>query len=332
MRESLKEILQVTEKDYQDLNEIVWGRSERGIHSLLCVPGSEDVVNTAVQWDEVDISKTQLKRVRWQAQTMLLWLELRVQQVRKQLAHFNENKTDTLRDFYAKYPTATKKALMITVCKTARICVKVFRKWRNQFFTQGGKFTHDERGLAQFSWILVNEDKKHDFTAWLKCQRNLNVLMATEYVNHTLLAECPLGHLDNWGRLRRPCQPSTVHRWMLYCGCSYEEATKSYLTDSHERHGTLLDRIWNCSLDYFLSLRMHRWICLPKSVVEKLKLIHTDWPPDTLAHTIPVEDVGQFPPGLYYAPKQVPPLTVCTHCSMYSLYSRCWHCRLRCVR
>ena len=189
MKESLQLILRATEKDYQDLNDVVWGRVERGVCSLLCVPGSEDAVDTSVQWDEVDISKTQLKRVRWQAQTMLLWLKLRVQQVRAQVAYFNVHKVDTLRDFYSKYPEATKKALITSVCKTARICVKVFRQWRNQFFTQGGKFTRDERGLVQFSWILVNEDKKHDFTVWLKCQRELNVLMATEYVNHKLLTE-----------------------------------------------------------------------------------------------------------------------------------------------
>ena len=109
-------------------------------------------MDTAVQWNEVDISKTQLKRVRWRAQTIVLCLKLRVQQVKAQVTHFNVHKVDTLRNFNVKYPKATKKAtkkaLITSVCKTTRISVKVFRNWRNQLFTQGGKFTRDERGLG----------------------------------------------------------------------------------------------------------------------------------------------------------------------------------------
>ena len=298
LRADLKELLLVTEKDYNDLNNVVWGRSARPISSLIRTPGENDcVTEEIVKWEEVDMSRTQLQRLRHQAQTMLFYLKITVAQQKLMLRHFDGNKTDTMRDFYEKYPAHTKKALIEKTCSEGRICVKTFRKWRNEYFINGGKFDPDNRGLEQFGWILVNEDKKLEFTNWLKCQKELSILVALDFVNVTLLAEFPIGRVSNWGRLKRPVVPSTVHRWMLYCNCTYEERTKSYLTDSHERHMTLLQRIWNCLLDYFLSLRMHRWVAFPQSVVDKLKSTHEDWPADSLAHTIPVEDVGKFPPG-----------------------------------
>ena len=101
------------------------------------------------------------------------------------------------------------------------------------------------------------------------------------------------------------CFMNYTHRWMLACGAKYEPVTQTYVTDAHQRHSTLLYRTWFCDLDYFLSLRMHRWVCFPNSSLQKLKAHYKDkWPDDSLGHKIPVEDVGKFPPGkqFFYSP------------------------------
>ena len=86
---------------------------------------------------------------------------------------------------------------------------------------------------------------------------------------------------------------------MLYCGCTYEPVRQSYLTESHQRHSTLLYRTWFCDLNYFLSLRMYRWCCFSKRSLAKLKArFKDDWPDDIPGHKIPIEDVGKFPPGI----------------------------------
>ena len=121
--------------------------------------------------------------------------------------------------------------------------------------------------------------------------------LARDFVNITLLKEFPIGRTTTWGRLRRPTGLATVHRWMLQCDCKWNETTKTFMTDGHQRHSTLLYRTWAADLDYFLSLRMHRWVCFPKSVVKKLQHKHKDWPDDDLGFEIPVGDVGKYPPG-----------------------------------
>ena len=298
-------------RNYNELNDVIWGCSDTNLNQLLHVPGDDGAGHSDPDgWEFNDMTQTQLKRIQRQAHSMLFWFGLRVEQLKLMVKHFDTNQKDSMRDFYIKYPAFAKNALLETVCKRTRICVKTFRKWRNEYLEYNGKFKRDERGCAQFGWILVNEDKKKRFTNWLKCQKELDILTATDYVNTKLLSEFPIGRQTNYGRLTRPTVPSTVHRWMKYCGCSYEENTKSYITDGHQRHSTLCYRIRFTDLDYFLSMRMHRWVCFPQSVLRKLKMQHEDWPDDKFGHRIPISDVGKLPPGTR---------TVSITCIMYTV-------------
>lgn len=304
MLDGLIEILKAVQVDYSALDDVLWGQSTRSITSLLHNPsddGSDKAVIDVTGDDElsvsVSVSDQQLKRLRRQSQAMLFWLSLRCYQLKLMIQYFKLNKADAMRNFYRKHRQWTRASLVITVCKKTRICSKTWGQWHNQFIINGGKFNHDERGLSQFGWLLVNEDKKQEFKNWLKCQKELDLQTVTDFVNETLLKEFPIGRTTNWGRLRRPVALSTVHHWMLQCDCSYDETGKSYMTDCHERHSTLLYRTWASDLDYFLSLRMQRWVCFPKSVVAKLKDQHDDWPDDDIGFEIPVADVGKLPPG-----------------------------------
>lgn len=207
---------------------------------------------------------------------MLFWLQLRSQQLQRMLTHLKLFEGDAIRDFYHKHKEWTISSLVVQVCKKARCCSKTWGRWKKQFLSNGGKFDRDERGLTQFGWLLVNEDKKLELSNWLKCQKEIDIQSVADFINTTLLSEFPIGRPANWGRLTRPVDLSTVHRWMSNCDCSYDEITKSYMTDSHQRHDTLLYRVWAADLDYFLSMRMHRWVCFPKSVVKKLKAQHDD--------------------------------------------------------
>ena len=307
MRQDLVEILRVVKVDHDALDDLVWGRSDRSITALLKNPVSEGeevatedgevVIDLTGDELRCNVSNQQLKRIRRQAHAMLFWLSLRVRQLECMVTHFQSNEKDGMRDFYHKFPEWTRASLVVQICKRAGICAKTWHKWCKEYFTNNGKFNRDSRGLAQFGWLLVNEDKKLELLNWLKNQKEVSVQATLDFVNKTLLQEFPLGRPTNWGRLIRPACASTVHKWMLQCGCTYDESTKNFLTDSHERHSTLLYRTWAADLDHFLSLRMHRWVCFPKSVVTKLKAKHEDWPDDGVGLKISAADVGKFPPG-----------------------------------
>ena len=267
--------------------------SQRRVHAgLVVIP---DVTESS---DEVnDISQAQNKRLRQQANTILFWLRRRHEQLTLMIEYFDRNNTHTMRDFYATYPEQTIESLVRKTCQRGRLASKTFYKWRKQFVLHG-KFDRDERGLSQFGWILVNEDKKAELTFWLQSQKEISVRDSRDWINNHLLADIPVGRVHEYGRLKRPIVPSTAHRWMLLCNAKYEPVTQTYVTSAHQRHDTLLYRTWFCDLDYFLSLRMHRWVCFSRDTLLKLKAHYGDeWPSDSLSHKIPVEDVGQFPPG-----------------------------------
>ena len=312
--------MQSTNADLLRLKSILWGHGEP-ISSLLYNPPiqheeevQEDVTTTVhVRPDHADLvmpednsdmsdevnelSQKQCQRLQHQANTILLWLEKRSAQLSQMFDYFATNDAYTMRDFYSSHPWLTIESLVKAVCIQARVCVKTFRKWRKEFILLG-KFHRDDRGLAQFGWLLVNADKKAELTYWLKSQKQLSVADTRDWINGVLLQEFPIGRTAEYGRLKRPIVPSTAHRWMLQCGAKYEPVTQSYVTSAHQRHSTLLYRTWFCDLDYFLSLRQHRWVCFSNSSLKKLKDHYKDrWPHDSLGHKIPVEDVGKFPPG-----------------------------------
>ena len=246
------------------------------------------------------MSLKQTQRLRRQALTILSWLTRRTEQLSKMSIYLTANPDSTLRDFYSAHPTLTIEQLVTATCTASGVSIKTFRKWRKQFVSTG-KFKRCERGLAQFGWLLVNNDKTMELTHWRKAQKQMSVAETRDWINDTLLADFPVGRIANYGRLQRPIGLATAHRWMLNCGCRWEPVSKSYMTDSHEKHSTLLYRLWFCDLDYFLSLRMHRWACFSKSALVKLKTHFKDkWPHDCFSHQIPIEDVGKFPPGSLY--------------------------------
>ena len=116
------------------------------------------------QSDEVnELSQMQCKRLQHQAQTIFLWLEKRCMQLTRMIEYFANNNCHAMRDFYTAHPSFKIDNLVLEVCQRSRICVKTFRKWRKQFILWGG-FDRDERGLSQFGWLLVNEDKKAELT------------------------------------------------------------------------------------------------------------------------------------------------------------------------
>ena len=177
MRADLTDILQCVQIDYAVLDDLVWGRTTRSITSLLKIPSSDTSGETVVDLtgdDEsnlaVCVSNQQLKRLRRQTQAMLFWLKLRCQQLQLMVTHFKLNLSDGMRDFYAANEKWRQSSLVVQVCKKARICSKTWGVWHSQWIKNGDKFDRDERGLAQFGWLLVNDDKKIEFTNWLKCQ------------------------------------------------------------------------------------------------------------------------------------------------------------------
>ena len=248
--------------------------------------------------EDAAVSSKQIKRLRHQTNTVLLWLRSRRDQMKMALEHFKHKQSDAMRDFYTAHPELSIDAMVKATCKAADICIITFRKWRKQFVLNG-KFKRCDSGLAQFGWLLVNNDKKMELTHWLKSQKELSVVAAREWINDCLLSDLPVGRrMSKWGQLQRPISYTTAHRWMLYCGCKYETVTKSYCTEAHERHSTLLYRRWFCDVDYFLSLRMHRWACFSSVTLKQLKdQFKAKWPDDSLGHKIPIHDVGKFPPG-----------------------------------
>ena len=251
--------------------------------------------------DVVDLTEAEYRRLRRQVCTLLMWFQKRCWQLREILAYLNLNVWATVRDCVRARPELTVESLVRTTCCTAKISTKTFRKWRKEFILTGG-FARSERGRSQGGWLLVNNDKKTELTHWLKSQKELSVRQTRDWINDCLLTEFPVGRVSDDGVLCRPVSVSTAHRWMLTCGCTYEPATKTYLTDSHESHNTLLYRLWFCDLSYFLSQRMHRWACFSSSSLKKLKAHYKkDWPHDSLGHEIPVTDVGQFPPGCHFS-------------------------------
>ena len=248
----------------------------------------------------MELTQSQSKRLRRQANTLLVWFKKRCHQIKMALDHFEQNPADAMRDFYHAYPEQSIESLVKSTCEVAVISIKTFQKWRKQYILHGA-FERSQRGLQKFGWLLVNEDKKLQLTNWLKEQNEISVQSVRDYINGTLLADFPVGRIPNYGTIRRPVSATTAHRWMLNCGCTWEPTAKSYLTHSHERHSTLLYRIWFCDFDYFVSLRMHRWVCFSSDDLRKLKVrFKEEWPNDDLGHKIPVNDVGKFPPGLPY--------------------------------
>ena len=282
----------------------------------------------------VYITQAQTRRLQAQTNTMLFWFDKRVRQLRLILKHFAAFPHHGMRDFYRAYPGETIESLVDATCAAANICRETFRKWRKQYILTG-KFKRLGTGTDSFSWLLLNNDKKIELTHWMKCQKELSVHEVRDFINNVLLSDIPVGLVTECTRLHRPVCYATAHRWMLDCGATYDEAKKSYLTDSHEKHDTILYRIWFCDLDFFLSLRMHRWVCFPSPVVKKLKEHYQgDWPADRLGKKIPIKDVGRFPPGISCV-KYIHVTAICVHSPTHSLTyvpthsPRCWYCRLR---
>lgn len=246
----------------------------------------------------MELTDSQSRRLRRQINTMHVWFTKRCHQLKLMMDHFDKHKDHAMRDFYRAHPSQTIESLVTSTCDIATICPKTFYQWRNEYIL-AGSFQRSQTGLDQFGWLLVNEDKKMMLTNWCKERKEISVGQTFDYINKELLADFPVGRIPNYGRISRPISYSTAHRWMLYCGCEWAEKQKCFVTQSHEKHQTLLYRIFFCDLDYFLSMRMHRWVCFSSSCLRKLKAHFKDeWPSDDVAHKIPVHDVGKFPPGL----------------------------------
>ena len=203
----------------------------RAIHADLVMP--EDNSN---QSDEVnELSQNQCKRLQHQAQTILLWLEKRCSQLTRMVEYFAINNGYAMRDFYTAHPLLTIDNLVREVCQRARVCVKTFRKWRKQFILLGG-FDRDERGLSQFGWLLVNDDKKVELTYWLKSQKQLSCGDTRDWINNVLLKEFPIGRIPEWGRLKRPIVPSTAHRLLMRNCADVSAHTSTHIMNMNHTH------------------------------------------------------------------------------------------------
>ena len=117
----------------------------RSIHADLV---SMSDVNADETEEVNELSQAQCKRLQHQAQTILLWLEMRCSQLTRMIEYFNVNDTHAMKDFYSAHPSLTIENLVTAVCKRARVCYKTFCKWRKQFVLHG-QFDRDERGLSQ---------------------------------------------------------------------------------------------------------------------------------------------------------------------------------------
>ena len=191
--------------------------------------------------DTVELAQAQNKRLRHQANTILYWLRKKLKQLTLMLEYFAHNTTHTLRDFYSTHPGYTTESMLISTCKRSRICTKTFRKWRKQFILYGA-FERDNRGLAQFGWILVRIAKLNSLFGLSHRKRYRLEILETGSTTICCLNFLLGASRPEYGRLRRPVGPSTAHRWMLSCGAKYEPRTQSYITVAHQRHDTLLYR------------------------------------------------------------------------------------------
>jgi hypothetical protein len=119
---------------------------------------------------------------------------------------------------------------------------KTLRKWYNEMADLGG-FKEDLRGCHDRLFFLEEYDYKRRFTLYCKNERQLSVDNARRALQAMVVKDPPKTEegIKKWEGLC-PLWNSTVHRWMLMCGCKYTLASATYYTDSHEAESTKKDR------------------------------------------------------------------------------------------
>lgn len=128
-----------------------------------------------------------------------------------------------------------------------KISPKTALVWYNEYVESGG-FKEDTRGVWDRESFLEEYGYKLRFEIYLKNQRKMTVDVATRDLEALIAKDPPKSAIGilAFNKLR-PFRRSTVHRWMLRCGCKYEKATISYYTDSHEAESTKKDLKERCS-------------------------------------------------------------------------------------
>ena len=115
------------------------------------------------------------------------------------------------------------------------------RKWYNEY-VEYKMFKEDLRGCHERINFLSEYGYKRRFKLYLKNERHLSVNEAKRNLESIIDSNPPSSEkgkraLANLLSLSR----STVHRWILKCGCKYVKASTSYYTDSHEAEETKKD-------------------------------------------------------------------------------------------
>ena len=230
-----------------------------------------------------------------------------------------ENATQTA--FYQTHPDCRVGSVIDGICKDfAPMCKATFYNWLKEYATNG-QFKRDERGLWAENFIAHNEDLKRTMTDWLLKQKEIDIDFSWDYVNNILLKDFPVGRICTSSGLCRPVTRMTVISWVKLCGGALKTRMRGYYNDTHERWDNLFYRALFCLLVEFIeyrqprfgtvcvlcvlslrcasniSLPSTRWVCIPHE--HKLQLeSEGDWIPDELAVRVPVNDVGEFPPGV----------------------------------
>jgi hypothetical protein len=122
------------------------------------------------------------------------------------------------------------------------IAPKTLRKWYNELDDLGG-FKEDLRGCHDRLFFLEEYNYKRRFTLYCKNEKQLSVDNARRGLQEIVAKDPPktAEGVKKWEGLC-PLWNSTVHRWMLMCGCKYTLASATYYTDSHEAESTKKDR------------------------------------------------------------------------------------------
>ena len=94
--------------------------------------------------------------------------------------------------------------------------------------------------------------------------------LATEFVNTDLLINESVANLTRYG-LSLPIKPTTVHSWMIHCGCVHGGAQRGYYVDNHEKPDVIKYRIAYLAREHEHELRMPLWVSLRKDKADELR-------------------------------------------------------------
>ena len=150
---------------------------------------------------------------------------------------------------------------------------RTIRQWYADYMWNDCHFPLDGRGHWEREWILNEEDLLLKFKKKLISlakSEELDEATATKFVNEDLLKD-EENLLKKHG-LSLPISQATVHHWMHKLpDTAFEESTKHFYTDNHEKATTVKYREEYVVRQAALELRKPLWVQIPLSEYHELE-------------------------------------------------------------